>query len=68
MAVHDLGYEAVEGVFPVDELAAAEEAFTTSSVREVMPVVELDGRAIGDGAPGPAAADLQAALREIACR
>jgi branched-subunit amino acid aminotransferase/4-amino-4-deoxychorismate lyase len=63
-----LGYEAVEGVFPVDELAAAEEAFTTSSVREVMPVIELDRRRIADGAPGPAAADLQAALREIACR
>lgn len=63
-----LGYEVVEGAFPVDELAAAEEAFTTSSVREVMPVVELDGHAIGYGRPGAAAAALQAALREIACR
>jgi 4-amino-4-deoxychorismate lyase len=61
-----LGYGVREGVFPVEELGAAEEAFTSSSVREVMPVVELDGRAIGEGRPGPAAAELQAALRRAA--
>ena len=49
------------------DLAAADEAFTTSSVREVMPVVALDGAQIGDGKPGEAAAALQAALRELAC-
>ncbi len=53
----------VEGTFPLSELATADEAFTTSSIREVMPVVELDGAPIGDGRPGPAAARLQAALR-----
>jgi 4-amino-4-deoxychorismate lyase len=61
-----LGYEVEEGAYPVAELAQAEEAFTTSSVREVMPVVALDGAAIGDGRPGPAARELQAALREAA--
>jgi len=61
-----LGYEVREGVYPVDELAAAEEAFTSSSVREVMPVIELDGAPIGAGAPGPAAGELQAALRRAA--
>ena len=49
--------------FPLSDLAEADEAFTTSSIREVMPVVALDGRPVGDGAPGPAAARLQAALR-----
>jgi 4-amino-4-deoxychorismate lyase len=62
-----LGYEVEEGVFPVSELAAAEEAFTSSSVREVMPVVALDGARIGEGAPGEAARALQTALRELAC-
>jgi branched-subunit amino acid aminotransferase/4-amino-4-deoxychorismate lyase len=52
-----------EGRLPLTELAGADEAFTTSSIREVMPVVELDGRAIGGGRPGPAAARLQALLR-----
>ena len=48
------------------ELAAAEDAFTSSSVRELMPVVSLDGAAIGDGRPGPAAVALQDALRHAA--
>jgi 4-amino-4-deoxychorismate lyase len=59
-------YEVREGWFPVPDMAAAEEAFTSSSVREVMPIVALDGRPIGDGRPGPAAATLQAALRRLA--
>jgi 4-amino-4-deoxychorismate lyase len=61
-----LGYDVREGVFPLSELAGADEAFTSSSVRELLPIVELDGRAVGDGTPGPAAADLQRALREAA--
>ena len=63
-----LGYDVREGIFRLDELAAAGEAFTSSSVREVMPVVSLDGAPIGDGNPGEAATRLQAALREAACR
>jgi branched-chain amino acid aminotransferase len=62
-----LGYDVREELFRVDELAAAREAFTSSSVREVMPVVSLDGQPIGDGTPGEAAARLQATLREQAC-
>ena len=57
------GYAVEEGAYPLGELAGAEEAFTSSSVREVMPVVELDGAAI---ARGPAADELQAALRRAA--
>jgi D-alanine transaminase len=52
-----------EGEYPRDRLAAAGEAFTSSSVREVMPVVRLDGAQVGDGRPGPVAAQMQAALR-----
>jgi 4-amino-4-deoxychorismate lyase len=63
-----LGYEIREGHFPVEELAGAEEAFTSSSVRELMPVVELDGQPVGDGRPGAAAAELQSALRAAARR
>ena len=54
---------ATEGVFPLTDLEQADEAFITSSIREVMPVVALDGKRVGDGVPGPAAARLQAALR-----
>jgi 4-amino-4-deoxychorismate lyase len=65
-AAADLGYEVLEGSFPLAYLATAEEAFTSSSVREVMPVVELDGTPLGDGTPGSAARELQAALRAAA--
>ena len=61
-----LGYEVRQGAFRLEHLAAADEAFTSSSVREVMPVVELDGAPLADGKPGPAAAELQRALRAAA--
>ena len=61
------GYEVVEGAFPIDAVLGAEESFTSSSVREVMPAVAVDGSPIGrDGKPGPAALALQASLRDLA--
>ncbi len=62
----DLGYGVEEGRFPLERLLAADEVFLSSSVREVMPVVAVDGRRIGDGLPGPAAESLQRALRVVA--
>jgi 4-amino-4-deoxychorismate lyase len=59
------GYRVEEGAFTLDDLADADEVFTSSSVREVMPVVELDGRHFDQGA---AAAVLQQALRERAAK
>jgi 4-amino-4-deoxychorismate lyase len=53
----------VEDGHAFDDLLSADEAFTTSSIREVMPVISVDGRPIGTGRPGPCAARLQAALR-----
>ena len=61
-----LGYEVREGAFPLELLAGSEEAFTSSSIREVMPVIELDGRPLGPGVPGAAARELQEALRHEA--
>jgi 4-amino-4-deoxychorismate lyase len=62
-AAPELGYEVAEGTFSVDDLIGADEAFTSSSVREVMPVVAVDDSPIPRG---PASADLQSALREAA--
>jgi len=58
-----LGYEVEEGAFDIGDVRSAGEAFTSSSVRELMPIAELDGHRL---ALGPAAAELQAALREHA--
>jgi 4-amino-4-deoxychorismate lyase len=59
------GYVVEEGTFALDELRGADEAFTSSSVREVMPLVELDGLPLGRG---PASELLQRALRELAAK
>jgi 4-amino-4-deoxychorismate lyase len=57
------GLEVREGRFPLAELGGADEAFTSSSVRELLPIVELDGRSIPRG---EASGMLQAALRSAA--
>jgi branched-chain amino acid aminotransferase len=44
-------------------IASLTEAFITSSSREIVPVVALDGAPIGDGAPGPVARRLLDAYR-----
>jgi 4-amino-4-deoxychorismate lyase len=61
-----LGLKVLEGVFTAEDLAAADEAFLSSSTRELMPVVEVDGALIADGHPGPATGDLHSALRHLA--
>jgi len=59
------GYRVAEGIYRLDDVLGANEAFTSSSVREVMPIVDLDGRALGRG---PAADSLQDALRTLAAK
>jgi D-alanine transaminase len=46
------GVELEERAFTVEEAYAAREAFVTSATQAVMPVVRIDGRPIGNGAPG----------------
>ena len=56
---------ASEGGYPMSERAmsrhdiyTADECFLTGTAAEVIPVVSLDGRTIGDGVPGPITRDL----------
>jgi 4-amino-4-deoxychorismate lyase len=53
----------VEGVFPLERLLAADEVFVCSSIREVLPVGSVDGKAFD---LGPSAHELQQALRRLA--
>jgi D-alanine transaminase len=46
------GVELEERAFTVEEAYAAREAFITSATQSVMPVVSIDGRPVGNGAPG----------------
>jgi D-alanine transaminase len=48
-----------ERAFTIQEAQDADEAFITSASTFVMPVVEIDGAAIGTGNPGPVAARLR---------
>ncbi|HTV24520.1 MAG TPA: aminotransferase class IV [Polyangiaceae bacterium] len=47
----------------VNDAYDADELFISSSIRELMPVVKLDDRSIGDGKPGPVFARLRAAFQ-----
>ncbi|QEE36765.1 D-amino-acid transaminase [Octadecabacter sp. SW4] len=48
-----------ERAFTIAEAQDADEAFITSASTFVMPVVEVDGAAVGTGTPGPVAARLR---------
>jgi D-alanine transaminase len=45
--------------FTIDEAQLAREAFITSASQTVMPVVKIDGRPVGNGAPGLLASALR---------
>ena len=47
------GYGFVERPFSVAEAKSAREAFLTSTVVDLLPVVRIDGTAVGNGEPGP---------------
>lgn len=48
-----LGYKAVEANITPTDLFTADEAFFTGTAAEVVPIVEVNKRKIGDGKPGP---------------
>ena len=52
-----------EQVLRDEDLFAADEAFLTSTTRELVPITSVDGRAIGNGLPGPVTQALLHAFR-----
>ncbi|MEO5896801.1 MAG: aminotransferase class IV [Vicinamibacterales bacterium] len=50
---NDNGIDVREAILTPDELATADEAFITSTTRELSPVTKIDGRPVGSGTPGP---------------
>jgi D-alanine transaminase len=61
-AIKAQGLAVEERAFTLDEAYAAREAFVTAATQIVLPVVRIDGRAIGDGKPGPVATALRRAF------
>lgn len=48
----------VERAFTLDEALLADEALLTSTTAPLLPVVQIDGKPVADGKPGPVAARL----------
>ncbi len=49
----DLGFEMESGLLLRSDLYVAEEAFLSGTAAEVVPIVSVDDRVLGDGRPGP---------------
>jgi len=61
---HENGVPAVERRIGPDELKQASEIWLTSSTREILPVIELDGAPVGNGEPGPLWSRMQAVYQD----
>jgi branched-chain amino acid aminotransferase len=68
--LHEVGTEAgvaiEDRVLHEDDLYGADEAFLTSTTREIVPIVRVDDRVIGNGTPGPVTLRLLQAFRSRA--
>lgn len=61
----EAGIPVYEKVFTRHDVYVADECFLTGTAAEVIPVVKLDNRIIGDGRPGPITKDLITMFREL---
>ena len=62
----DVGIKVREQTLRDADLYGADEAFLTSTTRELVPIVHVDQRTIGDGRPGPITKALLQAFRRKA--
>lgn len=60
-----LGIEAREELFTRHDLYTSEECFLTGTAAELIPVIKVDGREIGAGAPGKVYKQLLVAFRDL---
>lgn len=59
------GYEVVERLFTLFDVYTADECFLTGTAAEVIPMVKLDSRTIGNGKPGPITIGLMQSFRTL---
>jgi len=64
----EMGVEAVEKVFTRFDLYIADESFLTGTAAEVIPMVKLDDRSIGDGKPGSITRKLMKAFHDYVAK
>ena len=61
----DQGIEVCEIPLTKHDVYIADECFLTGTAAEVVPVVKVDSRTIGEGTPGPITRDLMARFHEL---
>lgn len=61
----DAGLSVHQETMTRHDIYVADECFLTGTAAEVVPVVSLDARAIGDGTPGPITRDLRKRFQEF---
>ena len=61
----EAGYEMVESPLTKHDVYIADECFLTGSAAEVVPVVKVDSRTIGDGIPGPITRELMQRFHKL---
>lgn len=59
------GYTVKEQGIPLSALDRCSELWVTSTTSEIMPIVSIDGRQVGEGRPGPVANALNAKFMEL---
>jgi len=61
----DMGLKVEEKIFNRYEVYIADECFLTGTAAEIVPVVKVDGRIIGDGRPGRVTQELTEKFRKL---
>jgi branched-chain amino acid aminotransferase len=59
------GLEVSERLFPITDVYTADECFLTGTAAELVPVIEVDGRIIGEGKPGAVTKRLLKRFRDL---
>jgi branched-chain amino acid aminotransferase len=65
---HTLGIDCREATLTRHDLYTADECFLTGTAAEVIPVVDIDGRKVGSGIPGPITSKLTTAFHALVRR
>ena len=61
----ELDIKCFEQTFTLDTLFDADEVFLTGTTTEIMPVVKIDGKIIGDGVPGSITNKIKSEFRNL---
>ncbi|MES2375699.1 MAG: aminotransferase class IV [Bacteroidota bacterium] len=65
LGIQDSGFTIAERDITLEDLRQCKEAFITSSTKNILPVIEIDGKAIGKGIAGDVTIQLAAKLKQL---